>query len=273
MKQENKVFALLAGIFVMVGCSYSLFITVRNLFRTLGNPMSFFINFLSVSLWILTLLAGLFLLLRKVKASSILLIIAAGLLLIHQILYTIQSTSHGYFNGLSLTTNLLAMLSIASLGVALLLKKVPAMITAFVSAFFRLVVLTINIIRNPPRSGMGVFFLLCMLLLIGGAVFAGLYMKDRAEKAAAAPGYAAYGRPVYPQAYPQGYPQVYQQPQYQQPQYQQPQYQQPQCYQPPQYQPQSYQQPQQYQQLQYQPQSYQPQQYQQPENNASDGKY
>ena len=267
MKQENKVFALLAGIFVMVGCSYSLFITVRNLFRTLGNPMGFFINFLSVSLWILTLLAGLFLLLRKVKASSILLIIAAGLLLIHQILYIIQSTSHGYFNGLSLTTNLLAMLSIASLGVALLLKKVPAMITAFVSAFFRLVVLTINIIRNPPRSGMGVFFLLCMLLLIGGAVFAGLYMKDRAEKAAAAPGYAAYGRPVYPQAYPQGYPQGYQQPQYQQPQYQQPQYQ-PQSYQPQQ----SYQQPQ-YQQPQYQPQSYQPQQYQQPENNASDGKY
>ena len=188
MNSKKNIFALLGGIFLMVAGTILLINNAISIIRGISyysNPLNLLTASVNIHVYILIILGGLFLMLRKMKPASIMLIIAASLCLITlgmNVIRTAKYSGTGINVAKNIGTSLLFMLSFLFLGIGLCLKRTGALVMCMIAAGCRFIWLFVAYIGATRFTAMMIFAILAALLHITAAVFAGLYLSGKGDE-------------------------------------------------------------------------------------------
>ncbi len=196
MNRNKNIFALLAGILLMV-CGTIMLFSNKYVFSMLlsSNAKNMIHAFAILQTNILMILGGLFLLLRKTKVAAIMLLVAAVMYFIVAIISISNYILLSKNGNDSISQNVprycavmvLFFVTLLLSAVALFLKRTGALVTCLIAAGCRFLWLIINYSGGISFSAMAVLNILVALLQITALVFAGLYLFGK-DDAAQVPG-------------------------------------------------------------------------------------
>ncbi len=202
-QQKRNVFALVAGILLIVGFLYPAFNTLRNaflnVFRYHAPLRVMFSIFLNIVEQLLPILAGVFLLLENRKAASAMKFAYAGVFFIGAARFLINALRFHSLMWMDAAVELLLIAAAVLLAVALLQHGKTGLILAAVAGALVVISLILQLIEYRRFALYYVF----RILVAGGYVLAGLYLKDAPPLNAPRAAYAGQG--YYPPQPQQGY--------------------------------------------------------------------